>query len=291
MCAFMRIPVDKLFADDKYQRVIQENRAAKIARDWSPGVAGLVTVSERSNGMYAIIDGDHRARGAAIRREKTIWAEVFFGLTPEQEAKLFHDRNTERKGLTPMARFKSSLASNDPAALDILRITQEAGYGINVVAQAPRNPNNFDCIASIEKVYKWGVLKETLELLRLAWPDHKRAGESSFILAIGTIAYHHGKQIDRNRWQERMEIISPTQLIAEAKALRVGLGRTEFSHIAELAVKEYNKRLQHKLGETIAVPNPGRLKGRPIKGEDKKPQSAMTDNRGRLTSKKGGEKE
>src|SRR5258707_8827105 len=60
LVAEMWVPVRKLVVDDAYQRSVNEARARRYAVDWNQALAGLVTVSARKDGTYALLDGQHR---------------------------------------------------------------------------------------------------------------------------------------------------------------------------------------------------------------------------------------
>ncbi len=88
------LPIDALFADHAYQRELDEVRVLKMAANYRLALVGIVEVSDRGNGRYAILDGQHRwamVRDRSFDQVKTphLPCRVHTGLTVDQEAKLY----------------------------------------------------------------------------------------------------------------------------------------------------------------------------------------------------------
>lgn len=99
-----RIPLDKCFKDKRYQRSTDSNRAFRISRGLDLNRLKIITVSERRNGKFAVIDGGHRVEALRLAGWTEVWAHVLHGLTRAEEARLFvlldgdnmHDGSVEK---------------------------------------------------------------------------------------------------------------------------------------------------------------------------------------------------
>lgn len=246
MVGEMIIPIRLLVVDDAYQRSVNESRARRYAVDWSQALAGLVTVSARMDGTYAILDGQHRARAAQIRGLDEVWAEVFFDLTPELEAQVFRQRNSQRVATNSLDDFRAAVAMKDLRALDIQAVLAE--HGLRISAESS-NPRAWACISALFDIQAVGALNEAINLIRIAWPEVPRSKERSVVLAVGAIAYSFKGKIDIERWKRRMETAPLTGWMSEAKSLRISLKGREADHLARTMIRHYDSGLQIKLGE------------------------------------------
>src|SRR5882762_8157797 len=92
------VPVTSCFRDMTYQRVTNEARVRAMRDDFDPDVLGVVTLSEREDGQYAILDGGHRIDLYHLMEwgDQKILAQVYTSLTIEQEAHLYTVMNRDR---------------------------------------------------------------------------------------------------------------------------------------------------------------------------------------------------
>ncbi len=58
--SFRKIKADDLNVDRGYQRAAGTSYINKIAREFDPALFGIITVAERDDGSYWILNGQHR---------------------------------------------------------------------------------------------------------------------------------------------------------------------------------------------------------------------------------------
>lgn len=121
------ISVDRLNTDYSYQRDLAENRVRKITKEFSPDLLGIITISQREDGRLFIIDGNHRVEAAKRCKVPQLFAEVFIGLTREQEAELFVKLNSGQKSPSFNDKLRAKIEAKDPQSVAYLDILNASG--------------------------------------------------------------------------------------------------------------------------------------------------------------------
>lgn len=134
---FKSIRKTELKVDAAYQRDLLISKTLAIASSWSWISLGAIIVANR-NGVYYVIDGQHRL-AAAIKRADVneLPCLVFETEDVGQEAKGFLDLNTGRKAVTMFARQKAMVAAGDPIASYVSDICEALGV---VIKRSPTGP-------------------------------------------------------------------------------------------------------------------------------------------------------
>lgn len=102
------IPVDLLEVDYSYQRV-RSSHVNDIFDNWDDSLCDFLIVSYR-NGIFYIVDGQHRYYAALTKGIKNLPCIIRVGLTMEEEARLFVNINEPRKQLNPYDTYKANIA-------------------------------------------------------------------------------------------------------------------------------------------------------------------------------------
>ncbi|HLO78174.1 MAG TPA: ParB N-terminal domain-containing protein [Magnetospirillum sp.] len=123
------IPLSKLRIDDTYQRRIERRGLKTIERivsefDWNR-FAPLI-VAPLQGGLYAIIDGQHRATAALLRGFDKVPCAIVHASAAEQPG-IFAAVNGDVTPITIFQMFKAARAANQEWALDIDRACAAAG--------------------------------------------------------------------------------------------------------------------------------------------------------------------
>lgn len=138
------LPVATLRVDPAYQRPItQQGRAniAKIVATFRWNRFAPIVVSPIAGGLYAIVDGQHRATAAATLGFETVPAQIILADISEQAA-AFAAINGAVTRVHGQALHKAAAAAGDAVACRIERVAAAAGvkvlaYPVAELNQAP----------------------------------------------------------------------------------------------------------------------------------------------------------
>lgn len=122
------IPISKLVIDPAYQRQILERgkrNVRKIATEFRWTRFEPVVVAPVAGGRYAIINGQHRATGAAMRGIKEIPCAVVDADKAEQAA-AFAAINGDVTAVTSLQLFYAALAANQRGAKALQTVCAQA---------------------------------------------------------------------------------------------------------------------------------------------------------------------
>ena len=153
--AALTVPVEGASQNEKYmwlnnamlqvspdiQRKLSPMRVSEIERNYSPMVANPIKVSFR-DGKYYIFDGMH-TRAAMCGMNGTdnfpIFCRVFYGLTKEDEARLFAIQFGVSEAVPMGYRLRALAVAKDPQVLDFIKVTKRSGFSITPGCRTCRN--------------------------------------------------------------------------------------------------------------------------------------------------------
>ena len=131
---YMWLQNKELLISPDIQRKLNPARVAAIAETFSPLVANPIKVSFR-DGKYYIFDGMH-TRMAMVKLNGSddfpIFCRVYYGLTKEDEARLFASQFGIYESVSAGYRLRALEVAKDPAVLDFLKITRDSGFEITL---------------------------------------------------------------------------------------------------------------------------------------------------------------
>lgn len=111
------VPIDLLAVDYTYQR-IRTDHVNYLYDKWEKSECEHLIVSYR-DGIFYIIDGQHRYYAALARGVEDLPCNIRTGLTMEDEARIFVRMNKSRKALTPFDEFKANIACGNESIPDV----------------------------------------------------------------------------------------------------------------------------------------------------------------------------
>lgn len=126
------IAIEKLVIDPSYQRAILEKgkrNVRRIATEFRWSHFEPVVVAPTGDGRFAIINGQHRATGAALRGLKKVPCAIVTAGRAEQAA-AFAAINGNVTAVTPMQIYHAAVAANDPVASAIDKVCRAAGVNV-----------------------------------------------------------------------------------------------------------------------------------------------------------------
>lgn len=218
---FEVVPLERLFVDKAYQRPLT-SFAKIVAEDWNPAMVGALIASERAGGKLAVVDGQTRMYGAEQNGVSALPCVVYTDLSRAQEAELFADLQTKRRGMATYLRFRAALVAKRPEAIAIAALVQSAGFELDT----EETPRTVKAIAALEYVYRRDpeLLQRVMQLIGRAWPadvEYRTSGE--IIRGMATFLTREAK-VDEARLVDRLSGVTPAQLRHRANALKEGSG-------------------------------------------------------------------
>lgn len=219
---FAMIPVDRLFIDAEYQRPLT-SFVEEVTRDYDPAKVGTLLVSARPDGRYAIFDGQTRWVAMERNAEPEAPCLVYDDLTEAQEAQLFADLVTKRRGTATFLRFRAELKAGKPEAIAISEIVEAAGLDLGLVEK----PTTVRAVAALEAVYRRdaGLLALTLQVITEAWPDPSTDARLTGDIIRGLAMFlQRERNVRHETLVERLAGVTPMMIRHRANALKEGTG-------------------------------------------------------------------
>ena len=106
------LPLNLLRIDTNYQRDLNLSRVRYIVNNFDPDLVGIPQVSYR-DGMFFVFDGQHTIKALGLLKNDPAYpivCKVYYGLTGEEEAGLFHKFNTSRTPINAISIIKAQAA-------------------------------------------------------------------------------------------------------------------------------------------------------------------------------------
>lgn len=222
-----RIPVDKLVVDGRYQRPVQSQRVERIVREFDAKLLGTLELSERKNGTFAIIDGQHRYEAVRLVGRKTVPALVHKGLTPKEEADLFARTNMGRKPLTPIQRFRAQVFAGDPDAVALANIITNNGFKVDY-SETSQALGVIRGIVTLENAYKQhgaDHVNMMLDVVRDLWFGEGAATDNNLLRGMSEFLIAYGDRFEEKH-RERLRRTPAMTIVRRAKEKTITDSRT-----------------------------------------------------------------
>lgn len=243
------VPVEDLFSDPRYQRSVDQRRVEKMAAEFDPDALGVIYVSDRGNGTFAVMDGFHRV--ALMRHlgwgDQKMPAFVFNGLKVAEEAEIFTKMNKNRRAPHPIDLFRSEVTAGRPNAVGLNEVFTEAG-----VVVSKTGAGTLRAVATAQKVFSIAgpdVLRRTLKILGRAWERHDDVYSGDVVSGLALLIYAESS-IDDKHMADRLSDFTPAMVINKAQAAKEVLeGKTPPAAMAHILTGIYNtRRRSRRLG-------------------------------------------
>lgn len=128
--ALMWIPVKSLHINDVYQRSISTGRGQSVIREivasfrWP--LFGVLMVTQRKEGGYWVIDGQHRMNAAKHAGIDKVPCMLIVGLDTRDQAKIFTGINARRVNMSVQALHHAKVAAGEEDAVALQEACIEA---------------------------------------------------------------------------------------------------------------------------------------------------------------------
>lgn len=249
---------DHLGVDPQVQRSIDPVRVRKIADNLNFDALGTVTVSERDDGTYHVVDGQTRV--AAMKQagfgDYPMDCRVFTGLTLADEAALFRLYN-DTKQVRPITKFVIRVIEGDPKAVALNRMLED--YKWKVTGASGRG--YFMAVAALEWVHDGGGQYEpgnldtcdaVINILTTAFGHNQDGVRAELIKGLGLVVLRYGDQLDLRKLTVELgqHDGGPVGVIGDARQLK----KLRSGHVAD-AMAEVLVNLVNKGRRTKKIPD------------------------------------
>ena len=243
------LPLERIVTE-QYQRVLNMKNVAGIVKNFDPAKLGVLVVSHRADGTYAVLDGQHRL--AALRRLGYDAANciVLEGMTIRQEADYFRRQNENKQSLRINDTFNASLWAEDAESLRIKALMDKYGFRHGKSGQ----PMCICAIGALQRILRrFGdrALELTLACIAATWPHDSTILRGEMLAGLGEFWRRYGEQLTVAQFEARMRKHLPLEMYQEARRRTQGkttpataFNKTIRFTMCAVYVSAYNKQLR-----------------------------------------------
>lgn len=172
------LDVSTFLTDPSYQRDPKDRlpELRRMADTFDPQLFGVLTVTQRSDRRWFIIDGAGRAyvHYILLGRTAPLPCIVLPAMSVAEEAQKFVDLNHNRRAVNSGCMFKAAVAAQHKEAVAIQTVFDELGMTIG----RDCGPQNIASIQSVKTIFRAGkeYLRRALAIKKAVWPDEVVGG-------------------------------------------------------------------------------------------------------------------
>ena len=188
--------------DKKGQRKIKNYVIKYIVDNFDYKLLEQITLNKRADGTYHVIDGQHRLTACILLGLTTISVRIIDqGLTEEQESELFIALDKNKKKLSCIDGFASSIRANNPKDKQILGVVNKYGYYIPNSNQRRSSHKGISAVKTLRKIvdnYGFNTLDGTLLTISGIWGDNTDSLHYQFLEAMAKFLNRSSKSNNFN---------------------------------------------------------------------------------------------
>lgn len=235
------VPLSEMKVSPRAQQKFRPAHAEMIAADFNIEALGFLVVSHR-DGAYYIMDGQHRAAAAKIHGygDQQLQCECYEGLTEEEEAEIFLERNT-RKEPPAFEKFRIAITAGRLVECEIERVLRANGF----VLSLDNLPGAVSAVATLKKVYDRAgstTMAKSLRIVRDSYGD--AALTAQVIEGVGLLCQRYNGELPAEPdVTKRLGAINGgvNGLLVQANLLHAKFGGTKANAVAGAAVDVLNR--------------------------------------------------
>lgn len=243
------VPLERIVTE-QYQRVLNMKNVAGIVKNFDPAKLGVLVVSHRADGTYAVLDGQHRL--TALRRlgYDATNCIVLEGMTIRQEADYFRRQNENKQSLRINDTFNASLWAEDAESLRIKALMDKYGFRHGKSGQ----PMCICAIGALQRILRrFGdkTLELTLACIAATWPHDSTILRGEMLAGLGEFWMRYGEKLTVQQFEARMRRHLPMEMYQEARRRTQGkttpataFNKTIRFTMCAVYVSAYNKQLR-----------------------------------------------
>ncbi|WP_319533396.1 DUF6551 family protein [uncultured Cohaesibacter sp.] len=243
------VNVDLIMTDNNYQRDLVSARVKKILKSFSWRYFQPVTLAPKSDGTYAVLDGQHRVEAAKLHPTVSeVPASIIEASCVRDEADTFVKVNTERSSVSTIDRFWAGLVASDDDALSVQRVVTAANCQIAPATGVlkPRMTNAVGAVSRAIRNYGDKAVIDTMKTICAAWPEDGKALKGTIITGLSRVL-RANPDADLDHITHVLKDQDMATFTANAEAIRKISGGTADTAIAKTIIEQYNRSKRKKL--------------------------------------------
>ena len=197
---------------ETYQRSLQSDEVKEIIAQFNPYLMNEPKVSFR-NGKYYVFDGQHTIVSLLQMNDGKhfpILCKVYYGMTEQEEAKLFSMQTGAGRKLTPADRIRAELYAKDIASMKFRDATLKAG--VSFEHSGASNSCCLRCIHTARSEYERvgeKIYTEALDIMVEAWTGYRSAFKADVLKAVVAFVNEYSGKYNRERLIARLKAEDP----------------------------------------------------------------------------------
>lgn len=247
---FRDVLISDLLVDPEAQRPFDQAWVQKRVVEFDADKLGIILVNRRPNGKLYVVDGQHRVGllRAVGWGDQIIKCEMFDGLTVQEEARKFLERN-DRKSVQTFDKFRIRVRAGDTTACDIDRIVRAQGLVVDI----DEDDGCVRAVAALERIYGGAglsstkespaALARTLKMIGSAWGRQASSFNGKIIEGVGLVQLRYDGALDQEALTKKLSTVSggAPGVLARAKHVHEMKGRPLHHCVAAVVVDVYNQ--------------------------------------------------
>jgi len=240
---FMWLDKKVLRVDRSYQRDDEyRQKIIGIAADWKWESCGAISVMEREDGVFVVVDGQNRTLAACNRSDITLLpCMVFRSYGIAHEASSFIEINTNRKPVSAYTKFRANLVARDQSSIEILSVLKENSIELKPDGHAP---GTMTCIAACQRIYAQSPsrFKTVIKLASGLAASESRGISQVLVGGLATLDRKIQGGLQNQRLVERIMQIGALGLVDAARKMSYRAGKGGEAVWAEGMLEVINRK-------------------------------------------------
>lgn len=226
-------------SDMRYQRKVT-GRVKRIASNYDPNKLNAIIVSQRADGTFWVIDGQHRLQATVLKcgKDTKMLCIVYYGMTPEEEADMFASQHDNVKAPTKGEFFKAKAFAGDKDVIRFKEATEAEGIECDF-GVGRKTDGKLSALGAAYEVYMtYGEIpyRRVLQVLADSWGGDGDTLTANFIRGM-SIFMRTYPDIDTEKLSKALKKVSPSEIEREAKVSSSGGAK----RYARQFLRVYNK--------------------------------------------------
>ena len=214
------IPLNRIMTEG-YQRNLNMVNVKKIARDFDVARVGVLVVSKRADGTYAVLDGQHRLSAMRSIGKDAANCIVLDGLTVRQEADFFRRQNENMQSLRVADTFNASIWAEDEESLKIKEFVSKYGFRFGKSGY----PMCIGAIAALQKIVRlfgFATLEYVLASVAATWPNDAVILRREMLAGLAEFWSRFMERVTIQQFASRLARKLPLDMYVEARNRSMG---------------------------------------------------------------------